>query len=217
MKKPRNIRNNQCKVCQLPAGDQAVLERLHVGGASFESLAARYGMSRWAVARHCRHQLTERRKAELMAGPVKVGELVNAAALESKSLLEYLQVTRGVLFNQFLAAAEASDRNGVATVGARLLDSLRELGRLTSELRVLSGIQITNNVLNVSTTPEWPELEAGLLDIIRRHPPAKEDVLALLAKLEATSTTSGPDGAAYPTIEGVAVREDEIEMAANVN
>ncbi len=87
MKKPRAMRNAGCKVCRLPASDQAVLERLHCSGASFELLAERYStqeqpISRWAIARHCQHHLTKERRAELMAGPAKLRSLVEMAAEE---------------------------------------------------------------------------------------------------------------------------------------
>jgi hypothetical protein len=58
------------------------------------------------------------RKAELVAGPAAVESLANAAADESRSLLDYLSITRTILFNQPLACAEAADRHGVAAVSA---------------------------------------------------------------------------------------------------
>src|SRR5208283_3617990 len=106
MTKPRTTRNSQCKICCLPTSDQAVLERLYVTGSSFEALAERYGMSRWAVSRHCRAHLTKERRIELMAGPVKVGDLVNRAAEESKSVLEMFAVERSLLFSRMLSCAE---------------------------------------------------------------------------------------------------------------
>ena len=36
MRKPRTTRNSACRVCCLPPEKQSELERLHVGGASFE-------------------------------------------------------------------------------------------------------------------------------------------------------------------------------------
>ena len=47
---------------------------------------------------------------------------------------------RSVLFNQFLASAEANDRQGVVNVSSQLLVALRQLGTVTGELRALSGI-----------------------------------------------------------------------------
>jgi hypothetical protein len=209
----------RCSCCSLPADQRAVLERLHVGGASDESLARRFGMSRWSVARHTQNHLSQARRFELCAGPVKVGELVNRAADESKSLLEYLGVMRSVLFSQFLAAAEAGDRHGVATVSQQLLASLRELGKITGELRTMAaGISVVNNTINVSSTPEYLLLEEGLRKVIQRHPDAREDILELMAALDAMSTSPGPNGASYPAlIEGEAFRAEEIEVGANVD
>jgi hypothetical protein len=66
--------------------------------------------------------------------------------------------------------------------------------------------------LNVTSTPEYPELEAGLLELIRKHPQVRDDVLALLGKLE---TTASPNGAPNPLIEGSAFVAEEIEADAN--
>jgi hypothetical protein len=52
-----------------------------------------------------------------------------------------------------------------------------------------------------------------LLEIVRRHPDAREDVLALLADLEAKSTSPGPNGAPYPMIEVEAVHAEETAAA----
>ena len=216
MTKPRSTRNSQCKVCCLPADQQAVLERLHCSGASDQSLADRWGMSRWAVARHVKHHLTKARRVELMAGPVKIGNLVDRATDESRSVLEMYQVTRSLLFSRMLAAAEAGDNFGTSSVGRVLIDLLDKLAKLTGELRRMAGISITNNVLNINSAPEYPDLEAGLLEIARTVPDAREPIITLLAKLEATSTP-GSNGEAYAMIEGEAVREDEIEMTANVD
>jgi hypothetical protein len=214
-KKPRAIRNGRCRCCSLPAGEQARLELLYCGGASKESLSKEFGVSRFAVMRHVKNHLSQRRRAELLAGPTRVHDLANAAAKESKTLLEYFGIARSVLFNQFLAAAEANDRNGVAAIAPRLLDSLRELGKIMGELRALSGITINNNVLNIGSYPAYPELEAGLLEVIRMHPQTRQDILALLAKLE-VNTAPGPNGAPYAMIEGEAFRAEEIVEDADV-
>ena len=211
--KPRATRNSQCKICQLGAADQAVLERLFVGGASKELLARRFNVSRFAVLRHTRNHLTDARKSELMMGPIKVGELVNRAADELKSLLDYLGVMRSVLFSQFMAAAEAGDRHGVATVSQQLLASLRELGRITGEMRTMAaGVNITNNVLTINSAPEYPLLEEGLRKVIQRHPDARDDILELMTVLEAAS---GPgQNGPRPLIECEAIPAGELETEA---
>ena len=112
-----------------------------------------------------------------------------------------------MLFNQFLAAAEAGDRPGVANVAGRLLESLRELGRLTGELRqILSSMSITNNTLNLIASPAFLALQEGLLLIARTHPTAKGDIVVLLRGLDAKTETLKPNGVDYPRmIEGEAV------------
>jgi hypothetical protein len=215
-KKSRPTRNSQCKVCCLPADQGAILERLHCSGASDQSLADRWGMSRWAVARHVKHHLTKARRVELMAGPVKIGNLVDQATDESRSVLEMYQVTRSLLFSRMLAAAEAGDNFGTSRVGRVLIDLLDKLAKLTGELRQMAGISVTNNILNINADPSYPALEEGLLKLVHKHPAAREDVLALLASLEATSTMPGPNGA-RPLIECEAVGAGEIEMGADVS
>jgi AcrR family transcriptional regulator len=155
-----------------------------VAGASLDSVAEKFGVSRDSVFRHFRSHVSDARKCELMAGPVRVEELANAAADESKSLIEQLAIVRSVLFRQFLNAAETNDRPGVANVAGRLLESLRELGRVTGELRELSGISITNNTVNVFESPKFIALQAGLLRVARAHPEARAELIALMHELD---------------------------------
>ena len=129
-----------------------------------------------------------------MAGPARVEGLANAAAAESKSLLEYLGITRSVLFSQFLNCAEAGDHNAVATVAGRLLESLRELGRVTGELRQLSGVTINNNTLNISSSPSFLALQDGLLKIGRAHPEARSEIVNLLRGLDTEPEAPTPTG-----------------------
>jgi hypothetical protein len=127
----------------------------------------------------------------LVAGPAAVEQLAQAAAEESKSLLDYLAITRAVLFNQFLNAAEAGDRAHVANVAGRLLESLREIGRITGELREVSGLTINHNTINLFGSPEFLALQEGLLTIARQHPAVKADIVALLRNLDAKPLGGG--------------------------
>ena len=198
----RPNRPAQCGLCTHP--DRPRIEALRVGGASLRALASQFDVSKDIIHRHFQSHVSDRRRAELTAGPARVADLANAAASESRGLLDYLAITRTVLFNQFLCAAEAGDRPGVAHIAGRLLDSLRELARLTGELREVSGISITNNTLNMVGSPEFTALSKGLLGIARAHPGAKSDIVALLRGLDATPSLPRPPGRA-PLIEAEAV------------
>jgi hypothetical protein len=184
--KARPARPGQCAVCTHP--DRTRIELLRVSGIPLRAIAEQFGVSKDSVHRHFLSHVSQKRRAELVAGPAKVEELANAAADESKRLLDYLGIARSVLFNQFLNAAEAGDRNGVVSVAGRLLESLREIGRLTGELRQLSGVTINNNTLNIVSSPQFLTLQEGLLTIARRHPEAKGDIIGLLRSLDPTTT-----------------------------
>jgi hypothetical protein len=197
-RKLRPTRPASCGVCKHT--ERARIEMLRVSGVSLRTLEKQFGVSKDIILRHTANHMTPQRKTELVAGPAAVERLANAAADESKSLLDYLAITRSVLFNQFLAAAEAGDRNGVASVAGRLLDALREVGRLTGELRSISGITVNNNTVNLIGSPEFTQLSAGLLGVARAHPVARADIIALLRGLDSAPSLPKPNGAL--TIEG---------------
>ena len=206
MPNKRPVRISQCSVCSHK--DRARIEMLRVGGVPLRVLSKQFSVSKDSVWRHFEKHVSPQRRAELTAGPAKVEQLANAAADELKSLLDYLGNARAVLFNQFLNAAEAGDRAGVANVAGRPLESLREIGRLTGELRQVSGISITSNTLNIVGSPEFQALSEGLLTIARAHPVARPDIVALLRSLDARPTLPKPNGAMHAgaLIEAEALR-----------
>jgi hypothetical protein len=181
-----------CSVCIHP--DRPRIELARVSGVSLRVVADKYGVSKDSVSRHFRTHVSKDRKTELMAGPAAVENLANAASDESRSLLDYLSIARSVLFSQFLTAAEHGDRNGVAFLAGKLLDALREYGKLTGELRVLSGITVNNNTVNMFATPEFGRLQDGLLRIARAHPEARVEIVKLLRGLEAGPAVPEPTG-----------------------
>jgi hypothetical protein len=195
----RTIRSSTCKVCSHP--DRARLELMRVSGVSLEALAREFKVSKDSVFRHFKSHVSERRKAELLAGPARVHDLANAAAKESKSLLEYLSITRGVLFNRFLAAAECQDTNGVVSTATQLLAALRELGKLSGELRQLSGITINHSTVNnFTTSPAFTALVEGVLEAVRDFPEARQNIVRVIRGLSDDAEPAGPNAPAL--IEG---------------
>lgn len=182
--------------------ERARIEALRAGGVSYRVLSDKFALSKDALHRHWLHHVAPERRAALIVGPIRLEELANKAADEGKSLLDYLTIARSVLFNQFLLAAEVGDRNGVATVAGRLLECLREVGRLTGDLREASAT--TNNTVNVNiiASPEFVALQSGLLAIARAHPGARADIISLLRGLDARPPMSTTNGARPPMIEG---------------
>jgi hypothetical protein len=205
--KPRETRNNACTLCKHP--DRARIELLRVGGASIDALAEKFSIHRDAIWRHCRNHVTPERKSELLAGPVKLSELSNRVADESMSLLDELKIVKGVLFQAFLTRGEAGDSYGVSVTASRLLEAMRDHGKLTGELKTIaSGLTINQNTLNVFGDPSFLRLQEGLLLLTRKHPQIRDDVVDLLNNMEPATTPAMPNGSKYssaPMIECEAI------------
>jgi AcrR family transcriptional regulator len=211
---PRAIRPGVCAICTHK--DRARIELLRVGGVSLKALARQFDVSKDSVWRHFRTHVSDKRKAKLLAGPARVEQLANAAADESRSLLEQMQIVRSVLLNQFLNAAEACDRAGVANVAGRLLEALRELGRATGELRELSGITINQNTINLFSSPEFTRLQEGLLTVARAHPAARSDIVALLRSLDVAPAAGLASGPSAPVDRDPAAASDMCACGVSV-
>ena len=90
--------SNRCQVCKLD--DRWRLELLRAGGASLDSLAAKFGVERDAIWRHWQHHVTPEMKANYLCGPAELATLAAKAAREGDSVLDYLRLCRTVLVGQ---------------------------------------------------------------------------------------------------------------------
>jgi transposase-like protein len=191
------VNGRRCKICQHPERFRA--ELMMASDASIRAVAKKFEMSPDALFRHWRNHVSDERKAQLIAGPVKLSELAERAAAEGLSLLDYLSLIRSTLLTQFGAAASAGDRHGTATIAGRLLECLREQGRLTGELRAAGGgTNITTNVM-VLSSPAFAELQRMLLERLAAYPEARAAVVAGLRDLDARLGGGGAVGAPGPS------------------
>jgi hypothetical protein len=95
------------------------------------------------------------------------------------------------------ASAEAQSAFTLAALSGRLVEVLKEIGKITGEIERLNpGISITNNVA-IMSNPQMIELQSGLLAIARAHPQARQDIIALLRGLSTKDASKAP-----PLIEG---------------
>jgi transposase-like protein len=187
-------RNRNCQVCG--HSERYRIEMLLAGGASLRAMARKFGIDHRALHRHWANHVADERKAQLIAGPVKLTELAERAAEMDLSLLDYLGLIRNGLLSQFTAAMEASDRNGAAIVAGRLLQCLEMVARLTGEMQRVTG-GVTNNVL-VLNSPLMAELQAMLAARLRPHPEALRAVLEGLRELTANAALQGAAQATGP-------------------
>lgn len=195
-KKKPAIRPARCLCCS--STDRAQIEMLRCAGASYEALSAQFNISADSIWRHFQRHVSERRKAQLLAGPARVNDLVNSAAKESKSLLEYLGIMRSVLFNQFLASAEANDRQGVVNVSSQLLAALRQLGTVTGELRQMAGLTINSTTVNnFASSPAYLALVEVVLEQLRDLPERRAAIVQAIRGFGDDAAAPGPNGSAY--------------------
>jgi hypothetical protein len=193
----RGERNGRCSICS--SEQRYKVELAMCAGVGRRAIANRFGVSADAAWRHFRHHVSEERRAQLIAGPVKLAELALKAGEEGLSLLEYLALVRSTLLEQFLTAGEAGDRNGLSAVAGRLLECLRIIAQLTGELAKTTAT-INNNTL-VMASPLMADLQSMLIRTLAPYPEARAAVLCGLEELSARALAQG---SAPALLEGAA-------------
>jgi hypothetical protein len=173
--------SGRCAVCKHP--ERYRVELALVGGASHRVIGQNYGLNKHALWRHLRKHVSKERRAQLVAGPLKLSELSQKAAEEGLALLDYLQIIRSTLLSQFMTTSEAGDSNGAATVAGRLLECLRIIATLTGEISRTSAV-VTNNIA-ILQSPLMADLQGMLIRTLQPFPEARAAVLGGLEQLSA--------------------------------
>ena len=162
---------------------------LGASGAGFNAISRKFDINVHAVRRHMNNHVSAERRAMLIAGPLKLHQLAERAAEEGMALSDYVSVLRSSLFQQYLTACEASDRNSAAMIAGRLVEVLHMQGQVNGDL-VKIGAQITHNTL-VMSSPLMGDLQQMLVTKLRPYPDAARAVFAGLQELS-TRALQGP-------------------------
>jgi len=198
-----------CQVCR--HAERERIEALRASGASLDSLARKFKVHRDAIWRHWKDHVSADLKTSYLAGAATIAELKERAAKEGGSVLDYLGVLRSILMGAITANAEAQSAFTLAALSGRLVEVLREIGKLTGEIERLNpGVTVNNNIA-IMSDPRMIDLQSGLLTIARQHPAVRADIIALLRGLDAKDGEAPklqppqPNGVGRPvTIEGEA-------------
>lgn len=171
-----------CLVCRHPERER--IEHLRAAGVTFDALSKQFDLPTTILHRHWHEHTSAERRLHFLVGKTTIQQMREKAVEENLSLLDYLSIVRSVLTGQLLAQADTGTAHAVALVAGRLLNVLREVGRITGEIQRAdpSTVTINNNVL--VNAPGFTELQAGLLGIARAHHAARQDIAALLRGLE---------------------------------
>ena len=158
----RRANPTTCAICRHP--ERARIEALRASGASLNSLARKFKIHRDANSRHWKDHVSADLKTSYLAGPAAIAELKERAAEEGGSILDYLGILRSVLMGAITASAEAQSAFTLATLSGRLVEVLKEIGKLTGEIERLNpSISITNN-LAIMSDPRMIELPLAFDD-----------------------------------------------------
>jgi hypothetical protein len=171
-----------CAVCVHPERRRIELKRAN--GASLEALAAEFGLHRDQIWRHWTRHVSDEAKATFIAGPLKIAELKERAAAENLSLLDYMSIIRTTLIEQFCAASEAKAYNHTVNIAGRLIETLKEIGKLTGEVQRYTST--VNNVTNIAvfSSPDFARLQSGLIEALAPYPDARSAVIRKLRDME---------------------------------
>ncbi|HLY07342.1 MAG TPA: hypothetical protein VKR31_16470 [Rhizomicrobium sp.] len=194
--------NGKCTICAQP--ERYRIEMALAGGAGLRPVARKFGVSYHALWRHWTGHVDDTRKAALIAGPMRLSELADRAADEGGSLIDHFIILRNTLYRRLDACDAAGDANQVSSLSARIVEVLREMGKLTGQL-AKSGISITQNNLFIS--PQWAEVQAVLVQVLAHHPAARADVFRAFREIEHRAS-------AAPVIEGRCERRDDASRIA---
>src|ERR1019366_8107825 len=151
-----------------------------------DRIAARFDVKRDSIWRHAQNHMSDDQRNALLIGPAKLGSLLETAAEESSNVFQHYQLIRSILFRQLTLLAEKNDASGVSLVSSRLIHVLRDIGKLTGEIRDFTTSTIVNVTQNavILSSPPFNDLQAVLLEVCARHPAARPDILALLRRLD---------------------------------
>ena len=194
---------DRCKICSHP--EKTRIEALRSAGQTLNKLAAQFSVSKDSIWRHFRQHVSAESKAGYLVGAGRIAELVQIAAEENASIVDYLKLNRSILMGQLHRLAQANDANGVASISGRLLDTLKAIGQISGEIGDLAAkttINIQHNTVILNSAP-FTELTMGLLRVTAQHPEARKAIVALLNDLDRKFSSPAP----VPMIEGQAMRE----------
>ena len=181
----------RCQVCHHP--ERVRIEALRTAGVSLDKLAEQFSIRRDGIWRHCERHVSDETKVGYLLGPAKVADLANAAADESRSVIDYLTITRSIIMNALDKSAQANKPYEVDRLSGRMIEVMREIGRITGEVREFAStvVNIQNNTQILNSAP-FMELQSGLLQVCAHHSEARADIIALFRELDARHSASPP-------------------------
>jgi hypothetical protein len=191
----------QCRICKHP--DRLRMEMTRMAGMSLDAIAEKFELGsggRDALWRHMKNHVTEDEKA-IMLADVPIAEAAARAAEEGVSLLDYLGLIRSSLLQQVRLAATVNDRHGLAAVSGKAIDCLREIGKLTGQLKDFGAHTVINQQINFMASPMFAQVQQTLIRSLQPYPEAMAAGVSALQELEVTTPQADQKAIALPPEE----------------
>lgn len=177
-----------CGICRHPS--RVLIEQTRIAGASLDTIAKKYGVSRDSIHRHCSRHIPDDLKASYLAG-IPLKDLAAKAASEGISVLEYLSLVRATLMTEFQLAAAVHDRHATGALAGRLTEVLRAIGSISGELGSMATSLTINNV-SIMNNPMLANLQANMLRALAPYPDARAAVIGALRQMDAAPVEDAP-------------------------
>jgi hypothetical protein len=179
--------------------DKARIEAVRCAGASLDTVAAKFSISRDALHRHMTNHVTDDQRSQYLAD-VPIQELAQLAASEGISVLQYLSLGRSVLMQEFQLASQAHAHHATSALAGRLNETLKLIGTLSGEMSELARSVTINGNINILNHPAAATFQAKLLEALEPFPAAHEAVVTCIRAFDAESA---PAAAAVPLMKTI--------------
>ena len=193
----------RCTVCTHP--DRSEIDLALARGAEQEATSRRYGLTRYAVARHVGsgHVPLSLVKAhlEVLAGGRQDLEAVEIE--ERDNLLMNLKRQRAMLLEMQERALVEDKWSVVTQISYVVHRNLEMVGRYFGQFQTVERRTIEHVLLR---DPQYITLRSGLIEIARRHPQIRRELTELLGRVDGGEAhVTGTWRRGVPAIDGQAI------------
>ena len=180
--------NGKCAICKHV--ERGRIEFMCAAGVGRRAIAKKFDVPADSVYRHWSNHVESTLKQRYVAGRLaSLSALQGAMVDESGSILDNLRIVRSNLYAVFSAAAVADDRNAVSLLAGKLHENLQLAAKLSGQFLEHGAGTVTNNIF---LSPNYLQLRADLLRVLRRHPAAAAEVAQLFRRQEQAAIEASP-------------------------
>jgi hypothetical protein len=179
----RTSGSSRCTICRHP--DRPQIDLAIASRSSKHAIAQRFGISPHAVWRHGQAHLTPEIRAALATRVLhREGDMRRILLEEGTGVVEALKAIRGPMFGLYLASIDVGDARAAAALAGRLHEGLALVAKLTGELVP----HTKTSIVNVLLSPDFMRLRTELLQVLQRHPDARDAVASVFRRAGAMAT-----------------------------